>query len=266
LRVLVPAYLLAGCGAVTRLELPPLPEQDYVRANVPDFGSKRKPYGSFGFRAFSDSLIDARYVDSTLTFGLVIPRSSLELTAVERKMRYGNDSLQCVVHYAQLKIERATDHSSLLGVILFPRREPDYNEQRTKYTTLRRLLTGILYDSLSCDTIRFYFEQTGTDFNLDSNSITGYFCCGTDSFFQQPSFKVIDIKGKQAKDMFLLQGYALKQPGTLPAFLLHAPAYRSGSDVLFLRRSLTPRQQLHFTAFLSLVSRVAHADEETHLF
>ena len=142
--------------------------------------------------------------------------------------------------------------------LLFPDNEAAYQDRGTTYTTQRLVLTGFFYDKVSCDSNRFSFEQAGSDYWSDSSKIRGYFICGKDSMFVHPSFKKIETHGKNSKDMLLLQGFSLVKGDSIQAFLLHAPTLKSGSDVLYLRKSLEENQQMQISAFFSLISRLSY--------
>jgi hypothetical protein len=88
--------------------------------------------------------------------------------------------------------------------------------------------------------------------------IRGYFICGNDTLLVKPSFKMIDVHGKNARDMFLLQGLSLVRKDSIQAFLLHAPTLRWGPDRLYLRSNLTQNLQMQISAFFALISRLSY--------
>jgi hypothetical protein len=173
-------------------------------------------------------------------------------------MQYGDSIGDCLVHYAEIKIQKASQESSLLLNLLFPDNDPTYQSTGTTYINQRLLLTGFFYDKISCDSNRFSFELMGSDTWVDSNMVRGYFICGSDSMFVEPSFKKIDVHGKKSKDLFIMQGFSLVKGDSIQAFLLHAPTLRSGPDVLYLRSSLDKNQQMQISAFFSLISRLSY--------
>lgn len=256
--ILAVALLFERCASLNELQLPPLPGESFISDQIRFRSTKKSSLGCFGYRSYYDSLIKSSSIDSTLTYGIIIPWSSLQLRASERKMRYGDSVRDCLVHYAEIKIQKASQESSLLLDLLFPDNEPAYYDMETTYTNQRLLLTGFFYDKISCDSNRFSFELAGSDTWVDSSMVRGYFICGSDSMLVQPSFKKIDVHGKKSKDLFIMQGFSLMKGDSIQAFLLHAPTVRSGPDVLYLRSSLDKNQQMQISAFFSLISRLSY--------
>jgi hypothetical protein len=70
------AMLFGQCASLRELQLPSLPEERFINDQVNIHASRKSPFGCFGYRSFYDSLIKRSFIDSTLTFGIVIPWSS----------------------------------------------------------------------------------------------------------------------------------------------------------------------------------------------
>jgi hypothetical protein len=215
----------------------------------------------FEYRVFSHSLIRSAYRDSTLTCGLIIPRSSLVAIANENKMIFGTDSLQCSIHYFNLDIYKSAEQSSLLMDIIFPpdKQRPGYDRYERTNTPYMRMVAGTLQHPLMKDEVRFHFEHAAAAKDFDSARIKGYLKAGNDSFFIHPFFKEIPLHGKNVKPMQVLQGYCLMKEDTLYAFLQHAPMvkylYKPGlKDLLFLYSKASPAEQMMMAAYFSLVS------------
>lgn len=215
------------------------------------------------YRVIGDSLIEAARYDTTVTFGLIFPRSSLVIKVAENKMIFGTDSLQCIIRYKTTSFQsESAEHSILTDIIVKPdTNDPNYDPSRKTITPYKKVLSGTMKLPQVTDEVRFHFEHEKADKNFDSAAINGYLRSSNDSFFIQPLYKESYLRGKNVKPMQVLQGYCLMKGDTLLAFLQHAPLvktiYTAGlKDVLYLNTKAPPTEQLLAAAFFSLVSRL----------
>ena len=230
---------------------------------------------SLGYQVVSDSLIYADYRDTTLTSGIILPRSSFVMKMAENKMVFGTDSLQCLVQYQTLGLQTESSSSSLLSdIILKPDiNKPNYDlERNTKsITPYVRMVKGTMQFPPSANNVTFLFRHEKAKKDFDSACISGYFKTENDSFVLKPFYKQDLSRGKNAKPMQILQGYCLYKGDSLYAFLQHAPLIKtvfkpSLKDVLYLNSNTPAADQLLVAAYFFLVSRVVLTDGEWPLY
>lgn len=216
------------------------------------------------YRVISDSVNKSARYDTTVTFGVIIPRTSLVIREAESKMVFGTDSLQCMVRYKMTSFQsESQSHSILSDIIVKPdKNDPNYDRNRDNIiiTPYKRVLSGSMQLPQSDAELQFWFEHEKAKKDFDSAAIKGYVKYGNDSFFIKPLYKEDLSRGKNAKPMQLLQGYCLMKGDSLVAFLQHAPQIKTVfdpelKDVLFLNSKNSPVQQLLVAAYFSLVSR-----------
>ncbi|MDP4262566.1 MAG: hypothetical protein Q8941_08550 [Bacteroidota bacterium] len=154
-------------------------------------------------------MVKSAYKNSTLTYGLIIPRSSLVAVADEWKMPFGTDSFQYSIRYANLNIYKEEEETSLLLSIILPpdRKAPGYDEYEKKTTTYKKMITTTIQYPLIKDEVRVHFGHLKPDKYFDSSHMNGYIKAGNDFFFSKPLFKVIPLHGKNVKSLQVLQGY-----------------------------------------------------------
>ena len=123
-------WLLLSCGNFKRATTLHFPEglDSNFRSSPVKFGSSKRSYAIqvLEFKAFSDTLVSSEYRDSMLTYGIVLPASSLIASASAKKMIFGTDSVRCSIHYITLDIYKSEEQSSFLLDILLP---PDRKSQ-----------------------------------------------------------------------------------------------------------------------------------------
>ncbi len=217
------------------------------------------------YRVISDSVKKSARYDTTVTFGVIIPRTSLVIREDESKMVFGTDSLQCMVRYKMTSFQsESQSHSILSDIIVKPdKNNPNYDRDRDRIsvTIYKRVLAGSVQSLKSNEEIQFWFEHEKAKKDFDSAAIKGYMKYGNDSFYIKPLYKEDLSRGKNAKPMQLLQGYCLMKGDSLVAFLQHAPLIKTVfepglKDVLFLNSKNSPAQQLLVAAYFLLVSRL----------
>jgi hypothetical protein len=227
------------------------------------------------YRVISDSVKEAARYDTTVTFGVIIPRTSLVIREAESKMVFGTDSLQCMVRYKMTSFQtESQSHSILTDIIVKPdKNDPNYDRNRDNITITpyKRVLSGSIQSLKSNEEMQFWFEHEKAKKDFDSAAIKGYMKYGNDSFFIKPLYKEDFSRGKNAKPMQLLQGYCLMKGDSLVAFLQHAPQIKTVfepglKDVLFLNSKNSPAQQLLVAAYFSLVSRVVETTATDPLY
>ncbi len=224
-----------------------------------------KPVAVMEYRVISDSVKKAVRYDTTVTFGVIIPRSYLVVRVVESKMAFGTDSLQCTASYKMINFQTESEsHSILSDIIVKPdQHDPNYSTNRDKITITPYM--KVLYGTIQLPQVKeempFRFEHEKAKKDFDSARIVGYLKYGNDSLFIKPLYKADLSRGRNAKPMHLLQGYCLMKGDSLVAFLQHAPLIKTVftpelKDVLFLDTKASPEEQLLLAAYLSLVSQL----------
>lgn len=217
------------------------------------------------YRVISDSVIESARYDSTVNFGIILPRTSLVIRVGDNKMVFGTGSLQCSVRYKTMNFQtESAEHSILSDIVVNPgKNDPNYdqNRDRIRITPYKKILSGTIQLPQVKKELFFRFEHEKADKNFDSAAIKGYLLSGSDSLFIQPLFKAEMLRGKNVRPMQVLQGYCLMKGDSVYAFLQHAPMiktlYRSGlKDVLYLNTKTSPEEQLLVAAYFSLVSRL----------
>lgn len=211
---------------------------------------------------YSDSLLHSGHVDSMLTFGILIPRSSLVGLASECRMSFGTDSVRNSIHYAEVRFYKEEEQGSVLRDVLYSsqRSERGHDPYEKSNTAVKRMIIGTIGNTLMPSEASFWFEHTA-NFNFDSPFVNGYLKTGTDSFFIKPFCKVIPLHGKNVKPMQVLEGYGLWKEDSLVAFLQHAPLvkslYKSNlKDRIYINPISSKGQQRIFVAYFYLVSRL----------
>ena len=269
-------FLFLSCStSIKTLVLPPGIDNHFRSGEIKHPLFKNNNMESLGYRMVSDSLISADYRDTTLSFGIILPRSSFVMKMAENKMVFGTDSLQCRVQYQTLGLQTESSSSSLLSdIILKPDiNNPNYDYERNKksVTPYVRMLKGTMQFPPSANSVTFLFRHEKAKKDFDTAHISGYFKYGNDSFILKPFYKQDLSRGKNAKPMQILQGYCLYKGDSLYAFLQHAPLIKtvfkpSLKDVLYLNNSTPAADQLLVAAYFFLVSRVVLTDGEGPLY
>ena len=219
------------------------------------------------YKAFSDSLISSAYRDSMLTYGLIIPASSIIASASEKKMIFGTDSIQCSIQYAAFDIRKSEQQSSVLLDILFPpdKKPPYYENTDPTITIYKKLLTGTIHHPAYKNEIKLYFDLLSIRKNFDSADVSGYLKIENDSFVVRALYNEIPLHGKNVKPMQILQGYSLIKGDTLHGFLQHAPMVKS-KDELFINSKASENIQMLVAAYFSLVSQLVYSASNQRLF
>lgn len=224
-----------------------------------------KPVSVLEYRVISDSVKESARYDTTVTFGIIIPRSRFVVRVLESKMTFGTDSLQCTARYKMTNFQSESEsHSILSDIIVKPdQNDPNYNRDRDKIdiTPYMKVLSGIIQLPRLKEEMPFRFEHEKAKKDFDSARIEGYLKYSNDSLFIKPLYKADLSRGKNAKPMHLLQGYCLMKGDSLLAFLQHAPLIKTVftpglKDVLFLDTKTSPEEQLLLAAYFSLVSQL----------
>ncbi len=225
------------------------------------------------YKLISDSVIQSAYSDTTLTFGIILPRSSLVIKTAENKMVFGTDDLQCLIRYKTISFQTESAQNSLLTeMILKPDiNDPNYDGYKKGTRPIKKMLAGVIKSPQLIDEALFQFEHQKAEKDFDSAHIKGYIKLGPDSLFIKPLYKEEMLRGKNVKPMQVLQGYCLMKGDALYAFLQHAPmiktVYKPGlKDVLYLQKKTTPVDQMMVAAYFSLVSRLVLTTAEYPLY
>lgn len=255
--------VILSCSTITELITPAGLNNNFRSGKIKSgFIKKDRIIEVLDYRAFSDSLIQAVYQDSLLTYGLVIPRSYLVANSTERKMRFGTDSFQCIIHYYDFKLYKSQEQNSVLLDIVFPpdKKPPYYinDENKKTYIPYKNMVAGTMQLPGLPEEAGFQFEHSSYSRNFDSYEVMGYLKIGQDSLLLSPLYKVIPLHGKNVKPMQLIQGYSLTKEDSLFAFLQHAPTFASSSrkDVLHVNSNASAEEQMLMAAYFSLVSRL----------
>lgn len=266
--------LLLSCSEIKDLALPKGVDKNFRSGEIkyPYFFNPGR-VEVMEYRVIKDSVISSNRYDTTVTFGLILPRSSIVLMVSENKMIFGTDSLQCIIRYTTTGFQsESSEHSILTDIIVKPDvNDPNYDPSRKTITPYKRSMAGTIQTQPLKEEVQFLFDHEKADKNFDSANIRGYLRMGNDSFYIRPLYKEVKLRGKNVKPMQMLQGYSLMKGDSLVAFLQHAPLvktiYTAGlKDVLYLNTNAPQKEQLLVAAFFSLVSRLVLTTGEQPLY
>lgn len=231
------------------------------------------PIKVFEYKAFSDSMIESGYIDSTLMIGLISPHSSLVARGHTNKMVFGTDSIKFTIEYSTIGMYIESEQYSLLGEIIFnpEKNVPGYDKYKKDISPRKVVLIGSVDSVYNNDSVKFYFEMGVAKKLLDSLNINGFLMIGRDSFYVQPLYNSIPLHGKNVKPMQVLQGISLIKEGKVHAFLQHAPlvkgTFKGGlKDQLFLNPKSIAIEQMLVSAYFSLVSRTLQSESNGLIF
>jgi hypothetical protein len=275
-------WLMLSCYGMKELVLPEGLDSNFRSGEMKHQVLNAYSIQVLEYRVISDSVIKSSYNDTSLTFGIIFPRSSLMIKTAENKMNFGTDSLQCIIRYETKSLQTVSEGNSILtDIILKPPDiydpnyyryiDPDYDRYKKSITPYKKILAGsILYPMLK-DEAYFQFEHEKAEKDFDSAGIKGYLIYGNDSFFIKPLYKEETMGRKNGKPWQVLQGYCLMKGDTLYAFLQHAPLiktlYKTNlKDVLFINTKTSAAEQMLLAAYFSLVSRLVSTTAEKPMY
>jgi hypothetical protein len=258
---LAAVVLFWACGELNRIQLPQGVNTHFRTDEIHRDKYRPAKVTVFNFGVLSDSVYGARRVDTIVSYGLILPYSTMATSTVKRKMVFGNDSRRCSILYDALNIFMESGSHSMAGDLLFP---PDvnrslYEEESRSTVPYYKLLTGSLYHEGTIDSVPLYFEHIKPGKSLDTATIKGYLVYKGDTIHLQPSYKAIPRYTGDTHPMFILQGFSLAKGDHLYAFLQHAPIIKPG-DILYLDFNSSQPEQLASTAFLTLVSTLLYSE------
>lgn len=267
--------VLLSCSEIKELVLPKGIDKNFRSGEIkyPLFKSGRAEV--LEYRVISDSVKEYLRYDTTITFGVILPRSSAVMKVLESNMIFGTDSLQCIIQYKATSFQTESKSHSILSDIIIPgdKNDPNYDRDRnrTDIVPYKRIVTGSIQLPQLEGEVPFWFEHQKAGKDFDSANIKGYLKQGSDSFFIQPLYKESYMRGKEVKPMQVLQGYSLMKGDSLVAFLQHAPLVKTVytpalKDVLYLNSKASPAEQLLLAAYFSLVSRVVLTTDSNPLY
>lgn len=251
--LLIVAWLLSGCKTLFKMQLPSEADNTNFRSDA----MHARPFRAtgttvFDFRVIKDSVNYAGSADSTLTFGIIVPRSRVVSTRTDRTRTFGNDSLQCKLLYYTHDIYIQAESHSLLGDIMLPpeKYKRDIYQEPTSVTYYYRHFNGIVRND--ADSAIFNYEETRSKHDIDTSAITGFILVGRDTLVLKPYFLPIRQNTNKKKHIYMLEGLGFYKQGRLQAFLQYAPLIEPGREKLHLRIDTTPLEQLLIAAYFTL--------------
>jgi hypothetical protein len=247
---------LCGCGGpLFKMQLPSGVGSTFRSGKMHSGFFSKTGTGVMEYRVEQDSVIYSDYGDTTITFGIIFPRSKMAGSRSSRKRMYRNDSLRYQLFYDTKEIYSVSESRSLLTDIILPPNKdvPGYDEGHTNITSYYKYFKGYALCSNERDTAFFAFEQTRAQKELDTAFITGYIAYHNDSFLLRPFYHAVTQNAKENKFIFMLEGYGLYKQNQLFAFLQHAPLIEPGHEKLQLYNSATPEEQMLLAAYLTLL-------------
>jgi hypothetical protein len=194
---------MLSCSEIKDLALPEGLDRNFRSGDIKHPFLKASSVQVLEYRVISDSVIQSAYNDTTITFGIIFPRSSLVIKTAENKMVFGTDSLQCIIRYATKSFQSVSGQNSLLtDIILNPEKNvPDYDRYKKSITPYKKIVAGTIQLPLLKEEVQFQFEHEKAEKDFDSALIKGYIRTGTDSFFIKPLYKEVWLRGKNVKPM-----------------------------------------------------------------
>lgn len=246
---------LYGCGPLFKMQLPP--------GLTDTFRSGKMHSGLFGktgttvleYQAKKDSVVFSDYTDTTITFGIIFPRSKMVATSSTRERAYNSDSIQCYLHYDTKDIYSSSESQSVVTNILLPPKKDvaGFDEGHINITSYYKYFKGFIYSGNDNDTACFSFEQIRAHKQLDTAVITGYVTYRSDSFVLRPFYYAVPQNKKKQQFIFMLEGYGLYKQQQLYAFLQYAPLIEPGHEKLQLNKQASGKEQLLLAAYLTLL-------------
>lgn len=267
------SWMLLSCSGIKTLIQPEKLDNNFRSGEILHPFFKPGNTRVLEYKVISDSVIKSTYSDSTLSFGIIFPHTSLEFITNEKKMIFGSDSNTCIIRYKTMSLQKESKQNSLLSTIILPpqKNDPNYNQDKINITIYYRVMSGTIQQPLLKNEVLFYFEHKRAEKNFDSAIIKGYLKYGIDSFYIKPLYKENLLRGKNVKPMQILQGYSLVKSDSLYAFMQHAPMIKSLytpslKNVLYLNSKSSPADQLLMAAYFSLISRLVFTIKEEPLY
>ena len=248
------AFISCG-GPLFKMQLPPGMEGTYHSGKMHRHLFGKEGSSVLGYKAGRDSVISSSYGDTTVNFGLILPRTKIVGTKSTLTRVYGNDSLHCLLNYDTHEIYSSAAQGSLLLDMVLPadKNEPGYKEEQRNIISYYKYFKGYLNTGDANDTAFFFFEQTKVEKTLDTALITGYITYRQDSFLLRPYYWVVPQNKKKNKYTYMLEGFGLYNQGELVAFLQHAPLIEPGKEILQIHTKTTTEKQLILAAYLTLL-------------
>ena len=253
MQFLVVAWVIWGCKTLFNMQLP----SDVDNTNFRSDKMHGRPFRATGtsvldYRVLKDSVSNYNIADSTLSFGIIIPRSRIVSTKTSGTRTFGNELFQCNLFYNTHDIYLQAESHSLLGDIILPpeKYKRDMYQENTSITYYYRHFNGtIIY---AADTVSMYYEETRPKHDIDTTTITGFISVGRDSFVLKPYYLPIKQNTNRKKYIFMLEGLGFYKQERLLAFLQHTPLIEPGHEKLHLRFDLAPLEQLLIAAYFTL--------------
>lgn len=251
--LLIVAWLLSGCKTLFNMQLP----SDVDNSNFRSDKIHARPFRATGtsvldFRVINDSVSYASSADSTLTFGIIVPRSRVVSRRTNGIRTFGTDSLQCKLLYLTHDIYIQAESHSLLGDIMLPpeKYKRDIYQEPTSVTYYYRHFNGIVRNN--ADSAIFNYEETRSKNDIDTSAITGFISVGRDTLILKPYYLAIRQNRNKKKDIYMLEGLGFYKQEHLQAFLQYAPLIEPGHEKLHLRIDTTLQEQLLIAAYFTL--------------
>lgn len=248
--------IFIGCGGpLFKMQLPPGMTGTYKSGKMKHHLFGKEGSSVLGYKAGNDSVISSSYGDTTVNFGLILPRTKMVGTKSTLKRVYGNDSLSCLLYYDTHEIYSSAAQNSLLLDAVLPKDKnvPGYTEDQRTIISYYKYFKGYIIAGDINDTAFFFYEQTKGEKTLDSALIKGYVTYRQDSFLLRPYYWAVPQNKKKNKYTYMLEGFGLYNKSQLVAFLQHAPLIEPDKEILQMHTATTNEKQLILAAYLTLL-------------
>lgn len=245
----------SGCKTLFKMQLPPAVENNFQSDRMHPQPFRQTGTRVFGYQVKKDSVIYAVRGDTTLTFGLIFPRSRIIGTKTTQSRLFSSDSRLCRMLYntQDIYLESQT-HSMLTDIILPPEKyKRSYSEEEPPgITWYYRYFNGSCRYANDKDSARFYYEQVRQKNDIDTALITGRIYYGSDSLVLKPYYLAVTQNAGKNKYIYILEGFGFYKQNRLLAFLQYAPLIKPGHETLYLSPDASADEQLLMSAYFTL--------------
>ena len=231
---------LTCCYNIKEVPLPPGVKENYRSDEVKSHLFKRPRLIFFGYQVYYDSMLTSHSTDSTITFGIIFPWSSVSTQQFRRVMVFGNDSSKCTVDYSYFEQIENTAHSSLLFSLFS--KNANSNNSTPDASFIYSLKRGIINCPLSKNEISFEYLD-----HKDAQKTRGYLLIGKDSFLIKP------VIGKDYLSMKIVTGIQLMKADTLYAVLQKHPDKIHARDKIYLYTKTSEAEQFIISAYFAVI-------------
>lgn len=206
----------------------------------------------FEYRVKKDSVIYSDRGDTTITFGIIIPRARMIGTKSIRQRSFGNDVAECRITYNTHDIYLESESHSLLGDIILP---PDKYKRDSEQETTRTTYYYRHFNSIAVfneDTAFFNYEEIRAKKDIDTAAITGFISCKEDSLILKANYLSVTQNKKKQKYIYILEGFGFYKHGRMIAFLQYAPQVEPGKEKLHIHNDASVAERILISSYFTL--------------